>query len=188
MEQNKGKMKVLQGQTLFDIAIQSCGSTEAAFELAVLNSLSLTDDIETGFELSLPDVIDQDIATYFQNKNIKPATLLTVQAEEISSVVDTVIRTTAVKSNMISVIQGQTLFDIAIQEFGSIEAAFDLAIINNLSVTDVLVPGTLLAKISVVNKKVASYYADKALTPATGLVSSPDRTRIFNNIFSNIFG
>ena len=181
-------MKVLQGQTLFDIAIQECGNAEAAIALAMSNGLSLTDELVPGIELILSDMIDQDIATYFKDKNIKPATLLTVQAEVVASVIDTVIRTTAVQSNMIPVIQGQTLFDIAIKEFGSIEAAFDLATINNLSVTDVLVPGTLLQKTFVVNKKIASYYSDKALTPATGLVSSPDIIRIFNNIFSNIFG
>ena len=165
-------MKVLSGQTLFDIAIQSCGGTEAAFELAVLNGLNLTDDLVPGQELVLPEVVNADIALYFKNKNIQPATLLTVQAQVIGSVVDTVIRDVAtIQSNLISVLKGQTIFDISIQEFGSIEAAYALATINGLSVTDELTPGTLLQKTGIINKKIVSYYSDKNFKPATGVSS-----------------
>jgi len=67
-------MKVLQGQTLIDIAIQELGSAEGAFELAVLNGLSVTDDLDPGRELQLPAVVNRSIAEYYANKGIKPAT------------------------------------------------------------------------------------------------------------------
>ena len=162
-------MKVLSGQSLFDIAIQSCGGTDAAFELAVLNGLNLMDDLIPGQELALPEVVNPDIALYFKNKNIQPATLITVQAQVIGSVVDTVIRDVAtIQSNLITTLDGQSLFDIAVQEFGSIEAAFALATLNGLSVTDELTPGTLLQKTGIINKKIVSYYSDKNIKPATG--------------------
>ena len=67
-------MRVLEGQSLFDIAIQSCGSAEAAFDLAVLNGVSLTDEVSTGVELVVPGVINKNIASYYANKMLFPAT------------------------------------------------------------------------------------------------------------------
>lgn len=69
-------MKVLQGQSLFDIAIQTAGSVEAAFDLAFLNGISVTDDIPAGFQLELPPIVNKSIADYYVNKGIKPATAL----------------------------------------------------------------------------------------------------------------
>ena len=63
-------MKVLSGQTLFDIAVQYCGCADAAFGLAVLNGLNLTDDLEAGQELQIPGVLKSDIATYYANKGL----------------------------------------------------------------------------------------------------------------------
>jgi hypothetical protein len=180
--------KVLSGQTLFDIAIQSCGGTEAAYELAVLNGLNLTDDLVSGQELVLPDVVNSDIVHYYQNNKIQPATLLTVHSQLIGSVIDTFIRDiSTIKNNLIPVFQGQTIFDIAIQEFGSVEAAFDLATLNGFSITDDLVPGALLQKTTVINKKITAYYTDKQIKPATDISSSPDQTRIFDFTFDFTF-
>jgi hypothetical protein len=39
---------------------------------------------------------------------------------------------------------GQSLVDVAIQEYGSLEALFDLADANDLAITDVLTPGRVL--------------------------------------------
>ncbi len=66
-------------------------------------------------------------------------------------------------------ITDQSLFDIAIQTSGSIEAVFNLAIANGLSITDDLVPGQTLVNAPVVDKGIADYYRVKALTPATAL-------------------
>jgi len=182
-------MKVLPGQTLFDIAIQELGSAEGAFELAVLNGLNITDDLVPGQELILPDMVDSDVQQYFQNKNIIPATFLTVQAQIIGTVVDTIIRDVAtIQSNLIPVLPGQTIFDIAIQEFGSIEAAYPLATLNGLSLTDDIVPGILLQKTDVINKNILSYYLGKQIKPATGLGSSlGDTNRIFDYTFDFTF-
>ena len=182
-------MKVLSGQTLFDIAIQSCGGTEAAFELSLLNGLNLTDELIPGQELVLPDVVNADIALYFKNKNIQPATLLTVQAQVIGSVIDTVIRDVAtIQSNLISVLQGQTFFDIAIQVSGSAEAAFEMALINSIGITDELTSEMVLLPAGILNKQIATYYQDKQINPATGLGSSPGSTnRIFDYTFDFTF-
>ncbi len=64
-------------------------------------------------------------------------------------------------------LQGQSLIDIAIQELGSAEGAYALAELNGLSISDELVPGQELELPDVQNKSIASYYANKAIKPAT---------------------
>jgi hypothetical protein len=165
-------MKTLEGQTIFDIAVQQCGSADAAFALAVLNGVSLTDDLIPGKELALPEVVNADVALYFKSKNLQPATSLAAQAQIIGSLVDTVANNSQLNGNMIRVMESQTLLDIALQEFGSIEAAFALATLNGMSPTDELTAGELLHRTAIVNKKIVSYYSEKNIRPATGSIIS----------------
>lgn len=67
----------------------------------------------------------------------------------------------------ITALNGQTLIDLAIQEGGSVEAAFSLANNNGLSVTDDLIPGEELEPVDAVEKPIADYYKSKKLKPAT---------------------
>lgn len=61
-------------QTLADIAIKYIGDIESLYDLAVLNGLSVTDSLTVGQTITLPPVINQRIATYFNNNNITPVT------------------------------------------------------------------------------------------------------------------
>ncbi len=70
-------IKVSEGQSLFDVAIQSCGSAEAAFALAVENGLSISDELAAGQEIHYSTIVNRDIAGYFADKGLKPATALT---------------------------------------------------------------------------------------------------------------
>lgn len=67
------------------------------------------------------------------------------------------------------VLDGQSLFDIAIQEAGSIESVFDIAVANNISITDMLQAGQILIKGKVLNVSVAEYYRMKNIKPATDI-------------------
>ncbi|MBP1637447.1 MAG: hypothetical protein H6Q18_236 [Bacteroidetes bacterium] len=67
-------MKAKERQTFIDLAIQACGSPEAAFDFALLNGVSLTDDPGVGVELAVPPVVNTAIATYYANKKLYPAT------------------------------------------------------------------------------------------------------------------
>ena len=44
-------------QTLLDVALQSCGHIETALTLAESNGLSLTDRLEDGQELTVPEPV-----------------------------------------------------------------------------------------------------------------------------------
>ena len=66
-------------QSLFDIALQHCGSSDAAWEIAQLNGLSLTDDIPPGTMLQVPDVVKPRIVTHYQAQSHIPATNITTK-------------------------------------------------------------------------------------------------------------
>jgi len=65
---------VLEGQSLFDIAIQECGSVEAVTAIAVLNDISVTDDLQVGQLLQIPMPVNKQVAKYYKSHNLKPAT------------------------------------------------------------------------------------------------------------------
>lgn len=68
---------------------------------------------------------------------------------------------------MIVVDQGQSLIDVAIQHLGDATGAFDLALVNGLSITEKLVPGRLLIPSEVLNPGLVKYYLDNGYRPAT---------------------
>jgi len=159
-------MKTLQGQTIFDLAIQFSGSTEAAFDLAMSNSLNLTDDITPGTDITPTDILNKEIAAYYLAKNIQPATLEAQIITGSGSPVD-IASLILVQNNTLKALSGQSLFDLALQSSGSVEAAFELALMNSIGITDDIVPGINLTVASVVNKQIADYYKNKGITPAT---------------------
>lgn len=161
-------------QSFFDVAIQRMGSIESAFALAVKNGLSLTDELAPGYSLELPDVIDKKVADYFKNKNITPATYAenaSSQNENIEVIYwsDDLKRKTGIR-----VSENQSLFDIAVERLGSAEAAFDLAVKNRLSVTEVLSPGQTLALTDTVDADVAGYFTSRNLKPATAVTQTDE--------------
>lgn len=67
-------------QSFLDIALQQYGSLEAIMEMALLNGLSISEDIEAGSELQTPaqeKVIVLEVVSFYMSKNIKPATAIT---------------------------------------------------------------------------------------------------------------
>lgn len=159
-------IKVLNGQTLFDIALQTSGSVEAAFNLSLLNSIGMTDDITPGTAITQTDILNKEIAAYYLAKNIQPATLEAQIITGSGSPVD-IVSLMLVQNNTLKALSGQSLFDLALQSSGSVEAAFELALLNSIGITDDIVPGINLSVASVVNKQIAAYYKNKGIKPAT---------------------
>lgn len=69
------------------------------------------------------------------------------------------------------VVNNQSLMDIAIQEYGTIEAAFDIAVANGMEVTDRLVPGSQLSlpPSNYEDRDIADYFKARRIRPATAL-------------------
>ena len=68
--------------------------------------------------------------------------------------------------------QGQWLGDIAVREAGSIEALVEMAIKNDISITDKMTVGSFWQKPSSANKRVMNYYNINNIYPATA--TEPD--------------
>lgn len=79
-------MRALEGQTLIDVAIQETGSAEAAYIIAKQSGLSVTDDLQPGQQIESPAIVDKQIATYYANKSIKPATASDLDTENVQRV------------------------------------------------------------------------------------------------------
>lgn len=71
---------ITSDQSLLDVAIQHSGSLEAAFDIAMQNDISLTDDTTPGQIVQLADEPDNaDITNYYAVGNLQPATAITTE-------------------------------------------------------------------------------------------------------------
>lgn len=65
-------------QSIMDIAIQECGSFEAAFAVAERNGLAVTDDLTVGqsVEFAPEDISKKHVAASLAAQGVKPATAI----------------------------------------------------------------------------------------------------------------
>lgn len=61
-------------QTLWDIAVQYCGSTSSAFDIATLNGKAPTYQPRPGDSLIVPEPENKNVAAHYANHGIVPAT------------------------------------------------------------------------------------------------------------------
>ena len=68
-------VKILDGQTLVDIAIQELGDGERVMELATLNEMNITDDLVSGEYVDVPeyDKSKRSMVNLFKDDANKPA-------------------------------------------------------------------------------------------------------------------
>ena len=75
----------------------------------------------------------------------------------------------------VTVRQRQTLADIAIQVYGDLRAVGDIAYANSISMTDGLVPGTVLECPDVVyDRYLQDYVTENRVSPATARSGKDD--------------
>lgn len=60
-------------QTITDVSVQTSGSPESAVEIARINGYSLTDDVDTGESLDVPEPINKRKAAMYKRANMQPA-------------------------------------------------------------------------------------------------------------------
>jgi hypothetical protein len=78
------EIKVLNGQSLFDLAVQAAGTVEAAFDIALANVRAVVDELTPGAALVIPMVLNKQIAEYYRVNGIRPATALSAQDAEFA--------------------------------------------------------------------------------------------------------
>lgn len=77
---------VLSGQTIFDIAVQSCGDVSMAYDIALLNGIDLFAKLEPGMKLNVPDVVNKQAAGIFEDN--KPVSKSVVNASSQITKID----------------------------------------------------------------------------------------------------
>ena len=83
---------------------------------------------------------------------------------------------------------GQTLADIAIQEYGTLEAAMELARVNGLSLTDIPVPGSgIQLPDKVFDRAMARHCKEAGVSPATQHPAGKPAPGIFTGEFTEEF-
>jgi LysM repeat protein len=67
------KVTVSAGQSLLDVAMWQLGGVEALFALADANDLGITDPIQAGQVLTIPDgaVVNPELVAYYQEQNLR---------------------------------------------------------------------------------------------------------------------
>jgi hypothetical protein len=85
------------------------------------------------------------------------------------------------------IIEGQTFLDIVIQSRGSIEAMFDVAVDNGVSITEVLFPGQKIkTTLAPFNRNIYNYYKAHGIYPATKVDANLRLQLLFENgLFEN---
>lgn len=68
------KVKPFDRQSLLDIAIQTSGSVEAAFELAAKNDIAISEELARDAELETVAVVDKIVLSRYEARNVRPAT------------------------------------------------------------------------------------------------------------------
>ncbi len=88
----------------------------------------------------------------------------------------------------VTVKDGQTLADIAVQEYGSLAAVTELALLNGIAVTDIPSPGSeLLLPDAVYDRTMEDYCKANGVSPATERDTSGMKLRIFSEEFTREF-
>ena len=83
---------------------------------------------------------------------------------------------------------GQTLADVAIQEYGALEAVVQLAFDNGMSVSDVPQTGIALRLHEKTYSRILrDYCRARGVQPATLRGSNATRERIFTEVFNDTF-
>ncbi len=66
------KITVQARQSIWDVAVQHCGSAEAAFDIAALNGELPTSPVSEGSTLKVPDPTNKRVVKYYTENNIVP--------------------------------------------------------------------------------------------------------------------
>jgi hypothetical protein len=92
----------------------------------------------------------------------------------------------------ITVLNRQTILDIAVQEYGNVEAAFYIALANDLSVADdvgaavlVLPAGDSAGNAS--RLPIVNYYKNRGIRPATAITDDDGGAGVFDKTFDYTF-
>lgn len=78
--------QVREGQNLLDIAVSKCGDVTSAFEAALMNNISITEDLVIDQNILLPDVVNEDVVDVLASEYLTPASADDEEAEILQGI------------------------------------------------------------------------------------------------------
>ena len=175
-------IKVNNKQTLYDLSLQYFGSTDYAFAIALLNQISITEQLFADDVLLLPEVEKNNtVLQYFKARTIVPASGQQISVNETllseTGTVEPMFRNYVEGSPVIKVRNKQTLYDLSLEYFGSTDYAFEIAFKNNISITQQLFADDVLLLPEIEkNNTVLQYFKARTIVPASGQQISVNET------------
>ncbi|HYH14169.1 MAG TPA: hypothetical protein VD794_03050 [Flavisolibacter sp.] len=133
-----------EGQNVLDVVLSACKTIAAAFDLALINGKSITDDLE------ISEVVQTPVIEY----NIQPV----------------VVKPYVPNYKTRYIHNDQTLLDFTCQHAGTMEALFDVALLNNVSITEKVEPQEL--KAIPIEKAIVSFYLTSKQNIVTDLTEN----------------
>lgn len=158
-------------QELIDIALWAQGDADRLFELAVLNSRSITGDLTAGEQLAAADPETATAARVVKLLSGNPPASIGKASTSVAGRLARLLQPTNT-NNSVQAIQGQMLVDMAMQLTGDASKLFALAVLNNRPITHNLVPGELpeanTGDLSAANLRLAQLLTQSDKRPASG--------------------
>ncbi len=75
---DKNKIQALEGQSLLDVAVQTSGGAEGVASLSRINGIPVTSPLDLKRLIDQGEEIDRRRRQYYEQREIKPATELTI--------------------------------------------------------------------------------------------------------------
>ena len=169
------KVEVRPGQTMYDLSLQLYGTIDNAFALAQANGKQLGEALEAGEVLTIPTGSTNDLVLrYFQRNNIVPASkqkpLPTTGLVKTSVLVAEALKRFDGGKALAKTLSKQTFYDVSLQFFGTTDFAYEIALLNQKSISERLTIGTLLRLPDLPKDKTTiQYFKNRNITPATGI-------------------
>lgn len=167
-------IKATYNQTIIDLALQGAGNVDLLLQTALLNGVSITDEIVAGNVYATPDAAIEHAkrATFFNQAAYLPCSI--GEDEGITGLTRFYVVTPVISKGLLRVQEGQTIIDMALQGSGDVYRLFEVAKENGLSITDDIVAGDYIyTPAAALNKKKFSSFFNAAPNyPASGITGS----------------
>lgn len=133
---------------MVDIALQECGGVEGILSVAKLNGFALDGELATAGLVVIDEAIEASVKQLLPLFASKPV----------------------VAQNKVVVANGQSLADLSMQEYGSLEGLLSLVKLNGLSFTADPTSGATIAidLLNIADVSARKYYKDRAMVVNTG--------------------
>ncbi|NNV54520.1 hypothetical protein [Limnovirga soli] len=157
-------------QNLLDVALIGHGDAGSVFAMAMLNGISITDDIPSGTFVELSDISNASIVNGLIARGARPATA--IQFNEFALLGNAAVysvRPNFTDADKVFVADKQNLLDVQVLTTGDLSGLFTMALLNGIGITDDISSGQKLTKAVAFDADVVNVLNERKARPATAI-------------------